>query len=91
MILEIADKPTGQAKQFWIYLNKEDQKNGSWRGSGWITNNVLRIRKCPRCDAENYPIQEAAVGSCYACGFDANVEFAKEIENEKTTLDNTTS
>lgn len=83
MVLKIEKTPDDhQSNQFWLFANLEAAKENDWIGSGWMDKKggVLRLRKCPKDGLENYPLQEAASGSCYACGFDPNKEFQIGME-----------
>lgn len=92
MILKIEKTPENHdSNQFWIYDDLDQVKANNWIGSGWMDKEVgvLRLRKCPKDGLENYPLNEAQSGGCYACGFNPNTEFQigmNAIKNLKTSL-----
>jgi hypothetical protein len=49
-------------------------------GFAWQSKDdgFIHIRHCPRCQVENYKLNEAINGNCYRCGFDPNEQEVPE-------------
>lgn len=74
MKIEIIQTPEDHDSNNVVWI-----KDGERIGYGYQSKDDLKIHivKCPKCDTENYALQQA-VGPCYKCGFDPNKEGGEE-------------